>query len=49
MPESELLEELTKTLDNIVHKEYVESYIDDKEKGLSSKFDEIVEMNTRET
>jgi len=49
MPESEILEELTKTLGNTVHKEYVESYIDDKEKGLSSKFDENVEASIRET
>ena len=49
MPEDKLLEELADTLGNTVHKEYLESYASDKEKGLSAKFDKFVEVNSRET
>jgi len=49
MPEDKLLEEFAEILSNEIQKKYVESYIIDKEKGLSVKFDEFVEANTRET
>ena len=49
MPEDKLLEEFAENLSNKIQKEYVELYISDKEKGLSVKFDEIVEANIRET
>jgi len=49
MPEDKLLEEFAETLGNKNQKEYVESYISDKEKGLSVKFDENFEANIRET
>jgi len=49
MPEDKLLEEFAEILSDKLQKEYVESYIIDKEKGLSGKFDEFVEANTHET
>ena len=48
MSSNKLLEELVETLSNVIHKDYVESYISDKEKGLSVKFDKLVEVNIRE-
>jgi len=48
MSTDKLLEELTETLSNVIHKDYVKSYISDKEKGLSAKFDEMVEANIHE-
>ena len=36
MPANKLLEALAETLSNIIHKEYVESYISDGERGLSA-------------
>jgi len=49
MPEDKLLDELSENLNNTIHREYVKSYIRDKEKGLSAKFDEYVEANIHET
>ena len=48
MSSNKLLEELVETLSNVIQKDYVESYISDKEKGLSVKFDEMVEANIHE-
>ena len=49
MAERELLEELAKTLSNIAHKEYVQSYVAGKEKSLSEKFDALVRAELSET
>jgi hypothetical protein len=49
MAESDLLEELSKTLSNSVHKKYVQSYIGEKTSGLSAKFDELVRAELSET
>lgn len=49
MAERELLDELTKTLSNNAHKEYVQSYVTGKEKSLSEKFDALVRAELSET
>ena len=49
MPEDKLLEELIETLANTRHKEYVKAYIKNKLNGVSTKFDEFVEVDANET
>ena len=49
MPEDKLLEEFAEPLTNPLHKKYVKAYIKEKEKGLSTEFDESVKVEIRET
>jgi len=49
MSKDEILAELIETLSDASHKEYVRSYVDEGERGLSPKFDEFFELNIRET
>ena len=49
MPGDKLLEEFSQQLANTLHKKYVKAYIRDKEKGLSTEFDESVKVETNET
>jgi len=49
MSENKLLEEFLQHLTNALHKKYVKAYVKDKEKGLSTEFDESVKVETNET